>query len=195
MAAMDRDFSVSTESGGSSNQSPFSNVSFSPENKITLHLGVIDIPYVNAPSQQKVAKAKKGKNARPIKPKVESGTQTTGDVAGWLESKYGVMQTFVEQQIPGIAVELEESLAGALENLMMGAQPSGNPFASATSNITQMFKTYLAEGEIEHAGVAGVPTEAALKGVNHRLKLNRGPRRPSFIDTGLYQQSFIAWIE
>lgn len=193
MAEMDRDFTQSGDGGASHSYSSVGTMS--PSNRLVLHIGVIDIPYSNTKSPKKIPKAKKGKNARPIKEKVESGTQSTGDVAGWLENKYGVMQTFADQQLPGVAAELEESLAGVLENMMMGAPTTGNPFASAESNITQMFKTYLAEGEIEHAGVSGVPTEAALKGVNHRLKSNRGGRRPSFIDTGLYQQSAVVWME
>jgi hypothetical protein len=188
---MDRDFSQVQESGGGAPDSNVSGLGSSRDN-LTIHLGVIDIPYVHPPS--KVPQAKKGKKG-PVKQKVQSGTQTTGDVAGWLEKKYGVMQAFVDMQLPAIAVELEESLAGALENLMMGAPVGNGPFVTAESNIAQMFKTFLAEGEIEHASVPGVPTQAALKGINHRLGINRGAPRPSFIDTGLYQQSFIAWIE
>jgi len=192
---MDRDYSSAHESGGGNSQVGSAAGTAAPQGSLVLHLGVIDIPYVKPPIQKKVAKAKRGKSNKPVKQSTGSGTQSTGDVAGWLEKKYGVMQTFVDMQMPAIAAELENALAGALENMMMGAPPTGNPFASAESNITQMFKTFLAEGEIEHAGIPGVPTAAALRGVNHRLKVNRGSPRPSFIDTGLYQNSFIAWIE
>jgi len=30
--------------------------------------------------------------------------------------------------------------------------------------------------------------------VNHRLKLNKGPRRPSFIDTGTLRASTAVWV-
>lgn len=192
---MDRDFSSPDTAGGGNLQTGGSTSVASVPGSLVLHFGVIDIPYVQPPTQKKVAKAKRGKNNKPVKQSTQSGTQTTGDVAGWLEKKYGVMQAFVDMQLPAIAAELENSMAGALESMMMGAPPSGKPFASAESNIAQMFKTFLAEGEIEHSGISGVPTAAALRGVNHRLKVNRGSPRPSFIDTGLYQQSFIAWIE
>jgi hypothetical protein len=38
---------------------------------------------------------------------------------------------------------------------------------------------------------------AALHGVSHRFKhpYARRARRPSFIDTGLYQNSFAAWVD
>jgi hypothetical protein len=52
--------------------------------------------------------------------------------------------------------------------------------------------------EIESMGLRGVPTKAALKGINHRLRhpyRKSNPRRPSFVDTGLYVASFRAWME
>jgi len=48
---------------------------------------------------------------------------------------------------------------------------------------------------METLGYPGVPTRAALMGVNSRLKKRRGKRRPSFRDTGLYQASFMAWVD
>ena len=41
----------------------------------------------------------------------------------------------------------------------------------------------------------GVPTGAAKKGVNHRLKIRRGKRRPSFIDTGILRTNFVSWVD
>lgn len=157
-----------------------------------LNLGVIDLPYQTVPT--KVAKAKKGKANKPKA--VKAGEQTTGDVAHWLENKYGVMQGFVELHMPDIATAIEDSLAGAIESLMQGAPPRHDVFGTATNMIETLFKfTYLDKEEITQTGAQGVPTEAAKQGVNHRLKLNRGPKRPSFIDTGLYQASFKSWVE
>jgi len=161
-------------------------------------LGVIDIPYANNATEKKIPQAKRGKKNQPIKPKVESGTQTTGDVAQWLENKYGIMDTFAWAQLPDIAKAMEESIAGSLETLIMGGKAGENPFKSAESEITTMFKKFLETGAIEHMGIEGVPTQAALDGVNHRLKhpnSKENPRRESFIDTGAYQQSFKAWVE
>ena len=75
--------------------------------------------------------------------------------------------------------------------------------------ISTYFKQFLAMRQIEGFGIPGVPTQAALNGVNHRFKNPRGkwtgkgkdrkfqrnPRRPSFIDTGMYQASSKAWFD
>lgn len=159
-----------------------------------LHLGVIDLPYSAPPGGGK-------------RKKVAAGTQTTGDVAGWLEDKYHVMEVFYESHGAEIAEDLENSLAGAMENLLLGApvKLSGQAFASAESKIAERFKTFLSSQEIETLGIPGVPTQAALDGVSHRFKnprfrMARGKKvkrdpRPSFIDTGLYQSSSIVWID
>ncbi|CDY79475.1 hypothetical protein BGLT_02256 [Caballeronia glathei] len=191
-----RDYATPHADGGGSYSAPKVYASNAPS-RITLNLGVIDIPYSNAPPAEKVPQAKKGKANKPLKPKSSGGTKTTGDVAEILEDKYGIMDTFAYVQLPDIAKALEESIAGSLETLLMGGMPSANPFASAESKITAMFKQFLATGAIEHMGIEGVPTQAALNGVNHRLKhpyAKGNPRRESFIDTGLYQSHFLAWF-
>lgn len=159
-----------------------------------IELGVIDIPYaLPAPMPKKVAKAHRGKKAPPVKR--SAGGQTTGDVAEWLERKYGVMGAFAHDQMPAIAAQLEVSVGGALESLMMGAPAGFNVYGTFESAVQTMFRTYLDENEISHDGIQGVPTQAALNGVSHRLKMRRGPERPSFIDTGLYAQSFQAKVK
>lgn len=126
--------------------------------------------------------------------KVEQAT--TGDVAEWLEDKYEVMGRFVELYADDIAKSVESSLAGALESLMQGAPATLNPFGTAMGEIETLFKfTYLDKEEIAETGASGVPTEAAKRGVNHRMKLKRGPKRPSFVDTGQYQTTMKAWNE
>lgn len=152
-----------------------------------LHLGVIDIPYAQAPKRHQ-RKAGTG------------GTQTTGDVAGWLENRYHVMEIFAEAKGDKIAAALEDSLSGALESALMGAanMNSYDPTGKAMTDIEDAFKVFLSSQEIEKLGYPGVPTQAALDGVNHRLKrpyAKSNPRRPSFIDTGLYESSFKAWID
>jgi hypothetical protein len=191
-----RDYATPQADGGGSYSAPKVFAKNAPAG-LVLNLGVIVVPYANEAQPEKIPQAKKGKANKPVKPKSASGTQTTGDVAEILEAKYGVMDTFAFAMLPDIAKDLEESLAGALETLMMGGQPSANPFASAESAITARFKNFLATGAIEHMGIEGVPTQAALDGVNHRLKhpyAKSNPRRESFIDTGMYQSHFIAWM-
>lgn len=164
-----------------------------------LHLGVVDIKYQNKSTEpKKVAKPQRGKRNRPVKapdaPSVPN--ETTGDVAEILEKQYHIMENFAHRYGDVIASSLANSVAGALTNLMAGAPPTNNPFGSAEMVIEDSFKAFLDNGEMD--GMPGVPTMAAQKGVNHRLKhpyAKSNPPRESFIDTGLFQQSFKAWVE
>lgn len=186
-----------------------------------LHLGVIDVPYTThhqkvkpkSPNHRKRPKevfvwtkagwvtSTLGKiGQKPYKgpspgPKGSTGMPTTGDVAVWLENKYHIMESFYELRKVAVIKDLQESVQGKLEDIMMGAPVDGSPFLQGTSAIADSFKKFLSSSEIEGLGIPGVPTQAALDGVNHRLKSGKGPRRPSFIDTGLYQASFIAWVD
>jgi hypothetical protein len=150
-----------------------------------VHFGVIDLPYRAA------GPLKTGKT----KPKFNAGATTTGAVARILEDKYAVMQNFAALHIQDVAEVFSIGMAESLESLMMGAPASINPFGQATSETELLFKDYLSNSEIRQTGQPGVPTQAALKGVNHRLKSKKGAPRPDFIDTGLYQSSFKAWVE
>lgn len=192
---MAKEFETPSAGGGGSN-SPIISPSKAPPARLTLHLGVIDVPYAHY-STEKTPQAKKGKANKPLKKK-SAVTKTTGDVAEILESKYGVMDTFAFARLPDIAKELEDSLAGALENLMAGGSTSQNPFGKAESSIGTMFKTFISSQQVEQMGIAGTPTQAALDGVSHRLLhpyAKASPRRPSFMDTHMYVDHFKAWFE
>lgn len=154
-----------------------------------LHFGVIDVPYV---ANETLAMRKvRLKKAEP-KP---SGALTTGDVAEFLENKYHIMEIFFEIHKDEIVENLTESVKDTMEAILSGASINIDPFGEATSKIEENFKGFLSNREMENLGYPGVPTKAALMGVNHRLKRRHGPPRPSFIDTGLYQASFKSWIE
>lgn len=146
-----------------------------------LHLGVIDMPYNEAPGV--------GHNSR------KTPNETTGDVAEILENKYHIMEVFFEEHKEGIAQDLEVSLAGALENLLMGAPARVAPFGQASAKIENRFKKFLSEKELDRLGIPGVPTKASLMGTSSRFKGKKGTPRPSFIDTGLYENSFKAWVD
>lgn len=142
----------------------------------TLHLGVLDQPY-------------------------DDGA-TTFSVAEILEAKYHVMEIFYELRKEDVAKALEKSIQGALDMLGSDAPAESiNPFATASADIEASFKQFLDSQEIERIGYPGVPTQAALDGVSHRFKRPRGNKtskrapRPSFIDTGLYEDSMKAWID
>lgn len=156
-----------------------------------LHLGVVDQPYVQRASRRGKRKA---------------STVTTGDVAGWLEDKYHILENFVQMHEADIALDLEAALQGAVENSMMSArgfrsfydliEGDYTALGGAMSRIEDRMKQFLSLGEMETIGYPGVPTQAALKGINHRKKNPRtGKRRPSFVDTGLMQASYKAWVD
>jgi hypothetical protein len=156
--------------------------------RVTLHLGVLVQPYRHWELNPKKTKRVKGA-VRPV---------TTGDVAEFLEAKYGLMGTFYKVHEHQIVEDLENSIAGALETMVMRRQPVPIPWDAATQKIQARFRDFISSKEAERVGITGTPTKAALRGVNHRLKhpYRRGnPRRPSFRDTYLYMNSFRAWTD
>lgn len=160
----------------------------------TLHLGINDVPYVDYDAApKKAAKAKRGKANKPRKPKAQNGSQTTGDIAEILEAKYHIMETFAERHLPEIAEDLADNMAHALSALMNGDPAPQSLFGDVTDEIKLKFQRFIDNKEMD--GMPGVPTQAAKDGVNHRLKSKRGPPRPSFLDTGQYQQHFQDWID
>lgn len=123
----------------------------------------------------------------------------TGDVAEILEAKYGVLGGFVTARTQDIANDLTASIRTQMRNMMMGT-PTSDPFSSASQDIANRAKQYISSGEAERVLSRGapnpVPTQAALDGKTSRTKSGkRGSRRPSFIDTGLYQGSLVSWVD
>lgn len=162
-----------------------------------LHLGVIEVPYTNgAPGPKRIRKGRSRRKRAPKPNGGSSGAQTTGDVAEILEAKYHVMETFYDHHEEEIADLFAEGVAGAIEDLVGGAPAHQvDPFAQAAADTEAAFKKYLETEEIADYGVPGVPTKAALQGKSKRFKKGRGPRRPSFIDTGIYENSAKVWME
>jgi hypothetical protein len=154
----------------------------------TLHLGVLDLPYADA-SYKEVGQRK---------PKTKStGSATTGDVAEFLENDYHVIESFYTVNEADIAERLAESSANALTAIMNGADPSTfNPVGEGTSEIEEEFREFLSMQVMDSMGVPNVPTHAAEMGWSKRFKKSKAKRasRPSFIDTGLYQNSFRVWV-
>jgi hypothetical protein len=153
-----------------------------------LHLGVADIPYVSAPTARQN--------------KVTAGTVTTGDVAGWLEDEYHILEIFGRVHEQDMAADLEHGMAGALESLMMGAPPSLDPYGAGASKIEERMKNFISDNEMASLGYPGVPTQAALDRASGKKRSARMARarksnaKPvSFIDSGLMQSSYKAWVE
>lgn len=134
---------------------------------ITLHFGVIDVPY-------------------------EDENTTTGDVADFLEGKYKIMQTFFDRHGQDIADLMSKDLAGGLENLLAGAPMPRDPLAESMSQVHNLFVAFLDNQEMN--GTDGVPTKRALDGISKRFKNKKGDPRPSFIDTGTYQAAMRSWV-
>lgn len=118
----------------------------------------------------------------------------TYDVAMILEDKYTLFSKFAESEMDSIVAALTKSVNGAIFNVEAGA-PAMDPFKQGTSQIVADFQRFLDIEKMATLGVPGVPTKAALMGVNSRKKIRKGPRRPSFIDTGILQANIAAWIE
>lgn len=156
-----------------------------------LHLGVLDVPYSE-----------------------DSGgggtSATTGDVATILEDRYHIMELYYEEMgQDNVAKAFEESAKTAIEDMFSGKPMvdasyvgggSATNFtltADATQELEDAFRVFIDQKELDYV-MPGVPTQASLKGINHRLKrpyVKSNPVRPSFRDTGLYQAAFRAWVE
>lgn len=156
---------------------------------VKLVLGVLDVAYSDAS---------------------DNGATTTGDVAQLLEQRYAVMATFYESRKDKINDWLAGSVANAIETLV---ETGSNvmPTFEAEQKIEAEFRAFLSANEMSHMVAALSPAElqyfmdstggfmgAANRGVSHRFKQpysSKNKARPAFIDTGLYQASFRAWIE
>lgn len=139
----------------------------------TLHLGVLDLPHPGG-----------GKQAL-----------TTGGLAEILESKYGLYSVFLDANLEKITEDLADSIQDSIDNILAGAPAPENPYAAAEQQVAADFVAFLDTSEMEKIGVRGTPTAAALAGVNHRLKISKGARRPSFIDTGALRAATAAWVD
>ncbi|KUZ03016.1 hypothetical protein WS50_12870 [Burkholderia territorii] len=127
----------------------------------------------------------------------KNGT-TVPEVAQYLEDDYGVMQVFVDLHIKEISESVAQAVSDAMDDQMMGLPVSPDIYQASMEEIQSAFRNFLDNEEYPAQSFPQVPTQAALDGVNHRLLhpyTSKNPSRPSFIDTGEYQNSFRAWVE
>lgn len=137
---------------------------------LKLHLGVIDVPELDS-------------------------NKTTYDVAVILEEKYGLFTAYAENHEQFIADSISKGVAGALETYQLTGNLPREFLPEVGDEIGKDFQKFIYTREAEKVGMPGVPTKAAIMGVNRRLKKKRGARRPSFIDTGILESSLKAWFE
>lgn len=157
-----------------------------------LHFGVSDFPYRY--EQEQVGKSGKVLKKR----KIVASSTTTAEVAQKLEEQYHLFDVFYQANEQFISEALSNSVLQGLEAILTGA-PMGsyNPFGQAASEIEARFKEAISRQEFDYQ-IEGVPTQASLDGVNHRLAhpyAKSNPRRPSFRDTGLFESSIKVWVE
>jgi hypothetical protein len=156
---------------------------------VVIHMGFINTPYTRAAmlAPMRTAKAHGAKSRRHY-----SKTKTAQQVANILESKYSILQTFVnmyDNEIKDVMTEKVHdfavqslSLKGKIvsDRMLKFMKPS-------TSEIEKMFRGFLDRGE------TGITIGAALRGDRTGRK-SKSPR-PAFIDTGLYRASFRVWAD
>lgn len=156
---------------------------------VILNLGVMDVAYAD---------------------KDTKGAATTGEVAEILEKKYHVMETFAELNRAAIGKFLAASVAKAIESVLQGSPVNALPTMDAEQRIEHAFRSFL-DADVMSQTVASLSISernyfmdsvgtfdgAASRGVSHRKKhpfSRKNKPRPAFIDTGLYQASFRAWV-
>lgn len=136
---------------------------------VILHLGVVDFPYAK-------------------------GGTSTGDVATFLEDKFGIMQKFADMNEGFIAKAIENGLAGELEDMMMG-KPAGDPFLSAMAETEDKFREYIT---LEEHGIVTKQRLMGTEKVGARFKKQYRKAKGSkttFVESGNYRKSFKAWID
>jgi hypothetical protein len=137
------------------------------------------------------------------KPKILSRAQqsygqgkTTSDIANELETKYGIVEAFYELEEDNIIEMLEDAFGEDIEEVMTMEEPKTGIATEETDKIEKRFRTRLNREELHTRG--NVPTLAAQRGISHLRQhpyAKGATSRPSFVDTGLYQRSFRAWVE
>jgi len=124
---------------------------------------------------------------------------STGDVAEILENKYHIMRSFFEVKEEQINEEIAEFFAGLVESLAMG-MPMESAFTRLQTGIfdkiERMFRNFLDAEEMNQILPSHMHSQAAKDGIRTRMKAKKkeGPRA-AFVDTGMYQASFRAWLE
>ena len=145
---------------------------------LTLCLGVNDIPY-------------------------DDKKQTTGEVAEYLEDRYGIIQKFYDLNESEILDDLSDALSDALEDFANGnpLPPIDLIMSENLGDRAEKFRDFLDTGEVERVGIPGTPTKRSLQRISLRFKekkTRKGQKsvaRTSFLDTLFYRNSFKIWVK
>lgn len=128
---------------------------------------------------------------------------TTYEVAKKLEKKYQVMGIFVEKEMNNIQQVVVDAVLGEIDNMKMG-KPKTTLGNRTLGGIEELFRDFLDADEWQN--ITGKTIMAARMGITSRKKMTierllvngfmgGDEPRPAFIDTGLYQATFRAWID
>ncbi len=134
-----------------------------------LSLGVLDIVYADPEDEEEV---------------------TTFEVAKKLEVRYQVMGVFVDDKMEAIKQIVIDSVLGEIESMKMG-KPKPTLAGRTMGRVEELFRDYLDADEWQR--ITGKTIMSARLGLSRR-KEPTGEPRPAFIDTGLYQSTFRAWL-
>jgi hypothetical protein len=168
-----------------------------------LMLGFESFPYsarytANSPLPS-LLKARKPRVMTPTHTAYGAG-KTTGQVSKELEERYKIVEEFWKFEEDSFVEILEEAFAEDLEDVMqmkkLTKQTRGIS-VKETDQIEQRFRQNLSARRYDGI-ISGVPTLAAQRGVSHMRAQpysRKNPPRASFVDTGMYQRSFRAWVE
>ncbi|AOJ70870.1 hypothetical protein WS83_20365 [Burkholderia sp. MSMB2042] len=105
------------------------------------------------------------------------------------------MRVFLEMYEEEIGELLANDIAGEIESIAQGKPVGRLSVDISTGKIGELFRDFLDAREWKQTSAQSVA--AADEGVNHRKKrpyAAENPARPEFVDTGLYQASFRAWV-
>jgi hypothetical protein len=108
--------------------------------------------------------------------------KTTIQISEVLEAKYHIVEHFFSHYDQEIADIVTEAIHSEEHDL---------------SEVVELFHQFLESREIERLGIPGVPTKAAKKGIKIKAGHRRAgiTSRPSFVELGLYKDSFRVWLE
>jgi hypothetical protein len=149
-----------------------------------LHFGVNDVRYAGqlaSKQQRRMTRSQRGYERN----------KSTGQVMDYLESKYGLIEAFIEEEKDLIASIIEKAAVKAIKNDTKMTIP-----ASDCRKLESLFKESII-GQRFDGKVPGVPVHAAIVGVSHKYlhPFAKRAARPSFMDTDLFRRNFKVWSE
>lgn len=142
-------------------------------------------------------KKRKPKSGLTRSQKIYGQGKTTVQVAEELEDKYHIVATFSEMNSDFFTSLFEDVFVEQFEEIATMRKSSKKGLMSKqTDKIEARFRESLSKQRYDSV-IPGVPTLASLRGVSHLRQhpYAKSTPRPSFIDTGMYQRSFRAWVE